>query len=73
MLRPTGRAHLRASYATLFAAGRVNAVATGTNAAVAFLNCGGLFEDMGRDNDVSYYVVGRDRWVKTEVRRGHRC
>ena len=72
LLRAPGRADFRAAHAALFAAGRVDAVATGTNAAVAFLDRGGLFEDMGRDNDVSHYFVGRGRRGKTEVSRGHR-
>ena len=73
ILPPTAmRLHREVDRNHLFVASRVDAVATKTNAAVVFLNHGGLFEDMGRDNNMSNYVNGRDRRGRTEVRRGHR-
>lgn len=61
LLLAPARAELRASYAALLSAGGggCDAVATGLNTSVSFLDRAGLFEDMSRENDVSYYVTGR--------------
>jgi len=61
LLLASTRALLQQDYQSQLSSGEYDVVATSLNTNATFLKSKSLFSDMDRNNDLSYYVVGRGR------------